>query len=317
MSEIQTLEELQAENEALETQNVDESASETEEVQSESANELQDDAGEVAEPEGEESSKEDVEAWLLDGEGEEDSSTAAKIRRKWKGRAKQIEEEKNSEIEELKAQIEAMKTPQQVSAPTPAKMPTLADFDYDEEAHEKALNSWIAGQVSAHQNNNQKSYQQQLEETRVKQEIDDAVNPHYTRAQSVAEKAGISAEVYQQADMNVRRAMENVRPGQGDQATDELIKMIGEGSEKVLYFLGRNQNKLNEMTSLLKSNPIEFAMKIGELKSSFAAKQNSVSRAPRPTKKLSTDGATKPVDAYKKKYDKAKDAQEQFDIRRS
>lgn len=312
---IKTLDELKAENEALDNQQANESASEAEENQNESAEVAQEETGEVAEPEGE-TGETEVEAWLLGDEEERDFSNEAKIRRKWKGRAKQIEEEKNAEIEALRAENEKLRNPQTQSAPQQDKMPRLSDYDYDEDKHEEAMAAWINRQSMQNQASAQKSYQAQQEEARVKQDIDNAVHAHYQRAAQVAEKAGITAESYQAADTKVRMAMEKLVPGQGDLATDQMIHMLGEGSEKVMYYLGKNDAKMAELGQLLKTNPLQFAMKMGELKAGFSSKKNTVSRAPSPAKKLNPDGGNKPTDAYKKRYDKAKNDQDAFNIRR-
>ena len=114
--QVQTLDELKAENAKAENEVTEQSVSEVEETQVEAAEETNTETEMVADPEQNEDDSDTVESWMRteDDTSDDDElltdSDAANIRRKWKGKLKKAVEEKDSEIEKLRAENEQLKS---------------------------------------------------------------------------------------------------------------------------------------------------------------------------------------------------------------
>jgi hypothetical protein len=83
---------------------------------------------------------------------------------------------------------------------------------------------------------------------------------------------------------------------------------LGEGSEKVLYFLGNNKNALNELKSSLVDDKsgMRLAIYLGQQKERLTTPRKKMSRAPAPGTVLKGDGGGGlKASAAKKKYDAA------------
>lgn len=279
------------------------------------AEEVLDEIEEVEVVEGEET---EVPAWLNE-ESDEEAETVpvgaiANVRRKLKGKIS----EQNDELEKLRLENEKLK--QQHSTPVaqePLKRPRVADFDTDDE-YESAMDEYEEKRAtmvvsSVEQKKNQQERQQHQE-----QALKNAVDEHYQRAEKLIQDSGVTAEVYQKADTNVRAAAANalshVAPDHasslalGEMAVDTMIANLGEGSEKVIPYLGRNKAKLTEFQNLLQSDPsgIKAAMFLGKISSSISGTVKRKSQAPAPAAQVNGDapmGAN--ASALKKKYDAA------------
>ena len=124
----------------------------------------------------------------------------------------------------------------------------------------------------------------------------------------LAEKSGISADMYQSADRKVRQAIDSVFNGAGDDITDALIANLGEGSEKVMYSLGVNSTRLNELRSRLQSDPsgVKAAIYLGQLNAELKAPMKRKTTAPKPPPEVNGDAkASTSVRNLQKRYSEA------------
>ena len=321
-----TLEELKAENaaaEEMETEapQVEEEVAEAKAVEEET--EEQEEAAETSESEAEET---DTEAWMQVDEQTSDSedltvpvATHANVRKKLKGTIK----EQNSEIEQLKAEIEALKggvsqKPVQTNHNMP-KRPTLEQFDYDEDKYSAAMDNWYEAKIEAKLNATTQQATQETKKQQAEQAIQSAVDRHYENAEKLIEQSGIAPDLYRQADVSVRQAIEEVRPGQGDLVTDFVISVLGEGSERVMYNLGVNKSKLQKLQADLATDPsgMKAVAYLGRLSAELMPKQRK-SNAPPPSRQINGDATSgDPAKSYLKKYKAAgNDVQKRFNIRR-
>lgn len=325
-----TLKELKAEN-ALEEQQKAEAAPQAEEAEVESeevAEVVEEEAQDDAEVEAPESAETDVEAWQqTEEEGVEPKFTDSDIGTvKRKLRAK-LEKKHDSETEALRAEIKALKknVAPQAAPQAPTGKPKREDF-YDandpDEAYTDALVDWRLNNQAANQTKQAAEQEQQRLQQEQQRNITSKVDEHYTRAAELTKTSGISEDVYRQADQNVRRAVESVAPNMGDSITDALISKIGGDSEKVMYYLGRNQTKLLEFEKALRSDSsgIEAAMMLGEIKRDLTKPLKRKSNAPTPAPSLKGDESSAGKDSallrkYKEAH-KAKNTQKAFDIKR-
>lgn len=326
---VQTLEELKAENAKAEQEAQAQTASVDVEQEAEATEVEPQELEEVAEPNQADGEETEVESWMLSDEqqSEDGHEVAAQVRRKWKTKLAD-EKEKTSQLEDKIAQLEAQlnsgQAPQQSELSRP-KRPNLSDdgIDYDDDKFNKAmdkyeddLEAYRASQLDSRISANQKSAQLEQQQQLHKQQIDQSVKDHLLRAEKLAEH-NIDADAYQNAELNVRRMIDSVAPGSGDAIADNLIHSLGEGSEKLFYQIGINATHRNEIQRRLQSDQsgTSALLYIGELKGKMNSLVKRKSSAPKPAANADggETGATGEA-AFKRKYSRAKSAQERFKI---
>lgn len=224
---------------------------------------------------------------------------AAGARKKWKSRYTE-QKEKNDEIikenERLKKELEAK------SIVTNKVRPKREDFD-SEEKYEDALYDYRASiDTEKNQQIFFKNEQRRIFEEKQKK-IDKDLDAHYIRVESLAKKSGISEDAYKGAELKFRGALDTLFPGIGDNVADELISSMGEGSEKVVYHLSINDEKLAKLTNLFRENPsgIKAAAYLGQLASTLSAPAKRTSRAPEPMDEIKGDKKTPSANAANEK----------------
>jgi hypothetical protein len=321
--QVQTLDELKAENAKAENEVTEQSVSEVEETQVEAAEETNTESEMVAEPEQNEDDSDTVESWMqTEGDTSDDDelltdSDAANIRRKWKGKLKKAVEEKDSEIEKLRAENEQLKSGAVNTVSQELKAPTLESCDYDEEVFQKKMveytESLVTKQLQTHATTEQQKYVQE-QAAKVRKS---AIDSHYERA---AKLQNITPEQFQSSDLEVRKVIASVSHfGEklADNITDDLISHLGEGSEKLMFYLGRNKKAQSRLREALESDAsgLKAGILLGEMKKTVMEPVKKTSNAPKPSAKANGDGSGMGVSNFKRKYEKAKSAQEKFKIR--
>ncbi len=221
----------------------------------------------------------------------------AAAKRKLKGKLG----EANSEIDALKAEIDQLKQgkPMQVDTAKPVRADFIEEADPDE-AYTDALVEWKFNQ-------GRKSGDRTQAIERAKKSLDEKVDLHYENASKLIKEHGISEEVYQSADRSFRSSIEGVLPGKGDIIADVLIANLGEGSEKVVFHIGRNKTKLKRFQDLLVSDPsgVQAAMYVAEIKSSWSSTNKQIRKPPSPATPISGDTpakGSKEARAFEKSY---------------
>ena len=226
----------------------------------------------------------EVEAWMSEDDDDSQLSdvpvgTHIRMKQKLKGRLS----DKDDELEKLKAENEALKagamqTP--IKTGDMPKRPVENDFDSIPE-FELALTKYEDTMLQVRLDAADKRRSIKKQQDAAKEEIVTAVDSHYERAATLVDKNKIAVDVYKQADRTVREVVEAVRPGQGDIVTDFLISVVGEGSEKVMYFLGKNKKALGSFKSLLAEDPsgIKASMFLGQQKQRLLNSKRKASSA--------------------------------------
>ena len=281
---------------------------------------------------------EEVESWMQteSPENSDDQKSgfvpnaeAARKRKQNKALRGTVTEQK-SEIETLREELNAIKAgnapqvTQQESSPAPR--PTREAFDYDDDAYDAAVDKWNDDRFeqklqSFSKNNTQKQQAEQAQQEAI-QTQDKSLNDHYERANALVESGKLSAENYQAADSAVRMAVESVIPNGGDQTTNFLISTLnslGAGSEKVIYQLGVNPQKLGELTNLLRSDPngLKAMAYLGKLQAEVQSPTKRRSQAPKPGSKVEGSSNGKSSDAVAAKaYAKSTDIGERIRLKR-
>lgn len=254
--------------------------------------------------------KEEVEAWMAeddpDQKGEDIMPVSAHIRKKRKLQAKITERDDENEL--LRAENEQLKANQASQVPVELpKRPRRDDFD-DDNRYEEALDKFEADKTTVLYNKMHSEQTARNVHDGFKQKVNTAVDSHYDRADKLLESSGISESAYKGADETVRKAVESIRPGQGDSVVDYMITVLGEGSEKVMYKLGRSGAIRGEFISLLADDPsgLAAATFLGQQKAILLNTKQMKSSAPDPDTQINGDATSdKKVGALKKKYKEA------------
>lgn len=327
---MKTLAELKAENAAAD-ETVTEEVETTLPEMVEEAEEVIDEPEEAAEEDGDSGESQQsgpVEAWMQSEEEGETVPVAvlAKTRSKLKGKIG----EKDSEIEKLRAEIEALKggnvQQPQSNQPLVPPRPTREQFDYDDDKYDAAVDEWQMKRFQAQQAQQNQQQQATAQQQAQVDAIKKASDAHYQKADELVNSGMVTAESYLNADNAVRSVFESQFPGQGDKVTDAVISQlssVGDGSEKVMYYLGKNPSALNALKSKLATDAsgMQAMAYLGSLMSKVtAAPTKKVSQAPKPGVKLKGEEATttaaKPMQKKYAQAHKSGNSQLAFNIKR-
>ena len=294
---MKTLEQLKTENAETETKaNVQATQAPEAEAKTEEAAEVETEEPDQAGESGQEDTGEaEVESWMqADDKTPADSETVPlSALTKMRGKLKDKIHERDGELEQLRSEIEALKSGsrQQPQQQRTVARPTREQFDFDDDKYDAAMDAWYDAKMDSKLASAGSSTAQKEAAMNAQKAVDSAVDAHYQRAAKLATESGITPEVYQNSDLAVRQTIESVMPKMGDSITDALISRLGIGSEKVLYFIGRNQAAQEKLRASLVSDPsgISAALYLGELKSTVATPKKRVSQAPRPGSDINGD----------------------------
>jgi len=330
---MKTLEALKAENAAAEEElakanlalvkETEDEAAEDETEELEDAEEQNQESEDSEDEESAESGESEAEPWMQaddqESEGEETVPLGSHIsmRSKLKGKIG----ERDEELAKLRAEIDALKAGKPAEPAQSKPMPTMDSVDHDEARYQQEVTQWIREQVQGQVAIATQSASQTQGQAREQEQVEEAVNSHYERAAKLTKESGIAPEVYQASDLKVRQLIDGAYPKMGDAITDRLIGRLGEGSEKVMYYLGRNQAAQEKLRLKLMEDPtgVSAAIYLGELKSGIAKPHKQTSRARPPAKRPKGDeGGKAGESAMLKKYraaHKSGDIQSAFNLK--
>lgn len=324
----QTLEELKAENAAIEAEAnnalvednkesiQDENVEVTEEIKADDTDGTPEDKGEQ---------QVELESWQLTEEAEAsdddkksgfvpDAGYAAK---RLKGKLKA----KDTEVDELKAKLEALQNgtaPQAQPVSELGPRPTREQFDYNDDAYDAAIDAWndkkFDMKLKSHTQTSQADAAQQAQQEAYNKAQQKSLDDHYGRALKLVNDGKVSEESYNNADALVRQSLDSLKPGNGNNLANALISTLnslGEGSEKVMYQLGVNPAKMQELKNKLSADPsgLSASAYLGQLQSQVQTPSKRRSQAPKPSANADGEGGSSGREGtFKKAYDKAEKA---------
>lgn len=262
--------------------------------------EKSDDEGEAAEPNPDETDETESELWMNsdDEKPEADANKftnddMAGLRKKLQAKADQKLAKKNDEIEQLRADIDALKT-QRSSGESELKRPKREDFyesDDPDEAFIDALTDYKIARQKSERMAAEVTTEAQRENEKRQAKIAQGEDDHYTRAATLVAKSKLDPEKYQGADLAFRQAIDEIVPGGGDAITAYMVSTLGEGSEKVVYNVGISKQRLNTIQSLLREDPNGLSL-VAHLSDRKNALNNATKRktsAPAPAPSVNSD----------------------------
>lgn len=283
--------------------------------------------------------KPEIESWMQteDTETSEDenkggfqpNAEAATRRRQNKALRGELGDAKdeNTKLLERIAALEAGKAPQEQKQDELAPRPTREQFDFDDDLYDVAVDKWndkkfdskLNSRLATNQSDNQQAEHLQARQDLMTKNLDS----HYEKAQMLVDDGKITEESFRDSDSIVRRSMEALFKGKGNQMTDALISTLntlGDGSEKVMYQLGVNPSKMQEFTNLLATDPSGLAAMgfLGKLQASITSPNKRRSQAPNPGSDVKGEGGKGgKTGTAQKAYDKATTTQERISLKRA
>jgi len=304
MSEVQSLEELQAQNAAEEAAKAQQP--EVEEIDAESED-LEVDPPETTEGEATEEPTED---WLKEDSAEEEkkqsdlvpAAVLAETRRKLRGQVS----EKDAEIQRLKSELDQVKAnPAATSAQDLELEVAVESWEYEGDnygRYKAELDARNARKIMQAESARAQQAQQIEQQQR---EIAEQFNQHYDRVEVLVASGKITVEKYKAAEANVVEKL-NQMTGAGEAVMKKFVASIGAGSEKVITHLGTNGAAQQRLEQELKRDPsgIAAAIYLGGLREKFnSTPVNKPKTAPTPDVPLT--GKAPVTSSHYKAYEKA------------
>lgn len=178
----------------------------------------------------------------------------------WVKDLRKKEREARKRIKELEAQVQQVKPAEKPIEVGPK--PRLADFDYDEDDFESAVEQW-------HERKRQVEQQQaakQAEDEKAKQAWQTKMQSYEERRLNVASKVRDFEEVEEAAKDKLTATQQGI-----------LIH-AAENPELILYHLGKNPKKAQELSEI--TDPIQFAFAAAKLDSQMKIQTRKPSTQP-------------------------------------
>jgi len=311
----------QAEEDEATTTEVDEpeSQDELEPDETESEEGSSDEEGEDTE-EAEESDDFELE---LDGEPEPDrqkpSAEDALIHKLTKERKKRQQEsakasDRQTEVDELKAQIAEMQKAMNTGQQQPQQRQTQPEAQYPPvpllyengvdtpEQYSRAYQQWVSECKRIDESSNQR-----------KQQSDEYATAMRSKTEGLAKRAAKFATDNKVSVDRVADAL-NRATDEVDEATNiegslaYLLDSVGDGGERVAYYIGTNDNAMSQIKALLKDDPNGFKAiaHMTRLAEKLKPKHSKrLSKAPAPDESLRGDGSPASSRKLQEAFDKA------------
>lgn len=280
------------------------------------------DIGEGAEPKPDETGDAELEDWMRgdadtpEAEKEFTSKDMAAQRHKYKSKLADTK----TELDDIKAELEALKNKPAAGQPQQLVRPKRDDFfdnDDPEGAYDEAFSEFILKKAEAQMAAQTASTNQQRAQQQAAEKISKDEEAHYDRVAKLVADSGIKPDLYQSADRAFREAIDAAIPGSGDNIAAVFMGKMGEGSEKVVYSIGINSAKKAKLTQLLLDDPtgLDAGMYMAELKSSVLSSNKKQSRAPKPAPETKGDAKESgKFKSLKKLYQSSTNQQDRMDI---
>lgn len=178
----------------------------------------------------------------------------------WVKDLRKKEREARKRIKELEAQVQQAKPTEKPIEVGPK--PRLADFDYDEDDFESAVEQWHERKRQVEQQKAAK----QAEEEKAKQAWQAKMQSYEERRQNVASKVRDFEEVEEAAKDKLTATQQGI-----------LIH-AADNPELILYHLGKNPKKAQELSEI--TDPIQFAFAAAKLDSQMKIQTRKPSTQP-------------------------------------
>lgn len=312
-----SLEDLKAQAEAEETQEV-----ETDEVESQDESEPEEPETEEGSSEEDETPEEETEEESedfeleLDGEPEpgqhKPSPEEAILHKLTKQRKKRQEaeterDELRRELEEIKAQLRGGYSPKpQAKQEDDLQLPSFPQMedqgiDYDRDKYDQAVKKWFVDVEKAKSNHSARDQQKREHEQR----IEDMTRRAAERVSKFAAEHKYKPDYVANALTTATDEIDAATKIDGSFAY--LMDCVGEGSEKAALYVGTNAAARESLKRLLAEDTSggKAIAYMARLASKQPKLRNAISKAPEPDQPLRGDGSSKSARKLQEEYDKA------------
>lgn len=284
-------------------------------------------------PEGEPEPEEESEDFELevDGEPEPDQQKPERTKeeileyklekeRARRLKAKTKSEEAESELEVVKRQLEELQKsisqPKPVTSAAEPRIPDLYDkeIDGDRDKYDAAMKQWYRD-MAAYQNRHNQADQAQVEH---KQKLESMTKNLAVRAAKFASENKVKVDRVVDALDKATSEIDDVAGVDGAMAY--LLDSVGDGSERVAYYIGTNESARAQLKQLLQDdrNGLKAIAHMTRLVEKLKPKHSKqLSKAPEPDESLKGDKTTSvSADKLQKLWDKETDPQKLMQIRK-
>lgn len=183
----------------------------------------------------------------------------------WVKKVRKVNRKLESENKRLKKELERRSTAAQAQqAPPPVgEKPTLKSVGYDDKKYVQALDEWVERKkkAEAFEAEQQKRAQQQQARWQERQQ------------RYVQQKQAHGFRDYDEAESMVENTLSVTQQG--------IIVHAAEDSALVIYALGKNEDKLEELSKI--DDPVEFTYKVAKLEAQLKVTSK---KAPKPERKV-------------------------------
>jgi len=247
--------------------------------------------------------------WMSEEDEQETSETVpVSAIMKVKSKLKAKLHDRDEEVERLTTENASLRAKGPVASTLDKpKRPRINDFD-DDDTYEEALDTYEEDKLDYQKRVLTQEQGASQQQAAYAKELDSSVDEHYERAAKLIETNSISPDVYKQADEAVKLVIEGLIPKSGEQVFNRFVNIIGEGSEKTMFYVGRNKAAQKEFKHILAEDKtgLKAAFHLGRLTEKMNGTKKQSSRAPKPTSQIRGDEAgTVKGSAIKKKYEAA------------
>lgn len=236
-------------------------------------------------------------------------------------KAKKQRKEAVSEVEELKRTVEALQAqmtqapqvqaqPQmaQVPAYTP-KAPELYDADIggDRAKYDAAMYRYTQGSYQLMQQQSQAEVQQTQQAAAHEKAQNERALKLAERSTSFIQSNKVKPEAATNAIQAGVSGLDEALGVEGSALG--ILEMIGEGSEKLAYYLGKNSEALNTVKQLIAKDPngLSAVTWLTKTAGKLTRKNQHISKAPTPDEPLTGDGSSATAAKLQSEYDKEND----------
>ena len=226
---------------------------------------------------------------------------------------KKKRKEASDELEKLKAENEALRQGQQVIAPTqaPVRQEAANQYSYPPvpllyengvntpEQYQQAYMNWS----QECRNIDQQRAQQDTARVNASKETEARAHRLAERSTKFIQENKIKADVAIDTIQDGVQGLQDVLGVEG--AALDMLDTVGDGSDKLAYYLGKNPDALTTVKKLFEDDPRGFKVATWLTKTALKLNRSNtkISKAPEPDEALRGDGSTATANALQKQYD--------------
>jgi len=233
------------EEEPIEIDGEEENLEEDQQDETEEDNETEDSETEIDDDSKENEESEDEEVTVSIGDEDSPPEEETKAAPAWVKELRKTNRELKKQLREKDEKLKAVSGATETQPVELGKRPSIEDFDYDTEKFEEELSNWFERKHKVEEHKAKVAQEQQAQEKQWQERLNS-----YEES-----KGNLKVRDYEEAEFNAQESLSTTQQG-----------MIVQGAENpalVIYALGKNSNKLKEISKI--KDPVKFAFTVAKL----------------------------------------------------